>query len=91
MLKYKKTTLFFFYFMPLRSTASMSFRLFLILCYRFFETIFKIKLNTLTKYADTVTFNFAHIINCNWSIMLLKVSMVINIVGHQLKHEIIVT
>ena len=39
------------------------------------ETIFKMKLNIhfvlVTKYADTLTFDFAHTVNPKWSIMPL--------------------
>ena len=42
------------------------------LCYTFVETIFEMKLNRLvTKYTDTLTFNFAHSINPKWCIMPL--------------------
>ena len=59
-----------FYFLKVKCikiNPSVSF-----LCYSFGETIFKMKINThVTKYMDTLTFNFLHPINPKWSIMPL--------------------
>ena len=56
-----------FYF--LEDNTSKPIRLYSFLIFYTTETIFIIKLNTLvTKYTDTLTFNF-FAINCKWSIM----------------------
>ena len=39
------------------------------LCYSFVETIFKMELNTLTKYKDSLTFKFEHDVNARYNIM----------------------
>ena len=67
--KYKKTASTLF--ISRRSNASAYFH---VLCYNFVETIFNMKLNTLsTTYADTLTYNFS-LNYYEWRIISLSLS-----------------
>ena len=71
MTKHKKTDpLFLFLEGQMHLSHSVYFDFFS--CYRFDETIFKLKLNThFTKYTDILIFNFGHIIYTQRCIMPL--------------------